>query len=291
MIAPYGLLDLLNGKYVANRSLARGSIKQLRISLRSFGVFLERPATLSDLQADTVSRFVDWMQDAGRAPRTIKNKRADVLSVWRFAHDEELIADAPKPRKIKSVGIPRRDPDAWDSAELMRLLTACDQFRGHFKTTGVARSDYMRALSLVVYSTGLRFTPAISLRRADLHPDGSITAIWTTQKNRYSQSVQLDAAAMAAVRPFDAHEFLLPGPRDPKAIRKLWRQACNWAGLATGPRQGLQKMRRTAATFLERECPGAASQFLGHTDPRLTIRHYLDPRILRAGQRTPPPLQ
>lgn len=285
------VLYVLRNHYIPNRILSKGSIDQLAISVRCFGKYLGRSPMVADLTRDQINAFVDSLEAAGRAPRTAKNKRADLLALWRCAADEGFVVDALESKKIKTPKVPRRDPDAWDRPELLRFIAACEQLRGHWKRSGVARADYMRALALVIYSTGLRFTPAISLKRRDLQADGSITAVWFTQKNRYSQSVQLDAAALAAVRAFgDCHELLLPGPSAKRFIWAAWKKVCNMAGLPIGPRNGPQKMRRTAATWLESEIPGAAAQFLGHTDATLARKHYLDPRILRAGQRTPPPL-
>lgn len=286
------VMQVLRDLYLPSRSLAKGSISQLEISVRSYGKFLGRLPLLPDLNRSGINEFVDALLLQGLAPRTAKNKRDDLIALWRFATDEGLSVEHLEAKKVKSPKVPRRDPDAWDRPELLRFIAACEQLRGHWKRTGIPRADYMRALALVIYSTGLRFTPATSLKRKDLQPDGSITAVWYTQKNRYSQNVQLDSAARAAVLAFgDCHELLLPGPSAKRYIWATWRKVCNMAGLPVGSRNGPQKMRRTAATWLESECPGAASQFLGHTDATLARKHYLDPRILRAGQRTPPPLQ
>lgn len=72
-----------------------------------------------------------------------------------------------------------------------------------------------------------------------------------------------------------------------------YRHLCvSWPEVTrTDRNHGLQRLRRTAATYAELACPGAASRLLGHRDPRMAARHYVDPRI--AGQRNylPPRLQ
>jgi hypothetical protein len=69
--------------------------------------------------------------------------------------------------------------------------------------------------------------------------------------------------------------------RDFRKIRKA-------AGLADG---SIQWLRRSAATHLEARMPGSATRFLGHSNPLLAARFYIDFSQLTESVPVPPPLE
>jgi hypothetical protein len=80
---------------------------------------------------------------------------------------------------------------------------------------------------------------------------------------------------------------LLPWPIQLRKLYRDYKQLRKIAGLPTGRRNAFQKLRRTSATFVERETPGAATQHLGHRSPQLAQQHYVD-RSIAHKPRLPP---
>lgn len=285
-------LSKLLSRYIAARHLRPRSVEPLQAAVSVFSRWLARPATTRDFKRDTLNHFVDWLLE-NRSPDTAWGRRKDLLTLWRFAFDEGIIGR--QPLRIKEVKRPTRDPDAWTQEEVRQLLLAADEMPGTL-SNGVPVAVFFRALLLVLYSTGLRITAALNLRYLDLRPDGTIPADWRSSKTHYQQTVQLQASAVEACRNLRGHlrrpdERLLPWPYDRTVLYKYWRRLLKHAGMPVSRRNGSQKIRRTAASWLERVSPGSATRFLGHASPELAAKHYLDPRIIYAeATRTPPPL-
>lgn len=285
------LANLLT-RYVASRHLRPRSVEPLQAAVSVFSDWLARPATTDDFRRETLNPFIDWLL-LNRAPDTAWGRRKDLLTLWKWAWEEGIVRRPPE--RIKTVRKPRRDPDAWTIDELRQLLLATNDMPGELPN-GISFREFFRALVLVLYSTGLRIGSAIELRYADLRSDGTIPADPETHKTHYQQLVQLQSDAIAACETIrtqlaEPDERLLPWPYQRNALYTHWRRLLKHAGMPVNRRNGTQKIRRTAASWLERVSPGSATRFLGHSTPELAQRHYLDPRIIYAeATRTPPPL-
>lgn len=84
-------LNELLETYIANRpGMTRNSADQYLYTLKAFEKFLERPATLGDLDEDLVTRYTamrlqKWSQSAA------KRDRNSLVVWWRFAAKRKLI--------------------------------------------------------------------------------------------------------------------------------------------------------------------------------------------------------
>ncbi len=266
-------------RYVACRVLRERSVEQLRVSVRVFAIFLGEEPRLGDLSRSTVHRFIDWLL-ANRAPDTAWNKRKDLLTLWKWSFEEGLIAE--RPERIKQVRKPRRDPDAWTREELRQILLATSEMPGTLPN-GVPMAVFFKALVLVLYSTGLRISAALNLPNA-IAADGTIYASAGTQKSNYHEQKTLQPAAIKACRDIRRYltnarreKRLLPWPYHRNTLSTWWRRLMKHAGIEPHRRNGTQKMRRTAASWLESASPGSATRFLGHSSPELAqISHWGD---------------
>lgn len=280
------LLKLLHGSYLYHHGLSRGTLQQFEISIRSLERWAGRTLFADELTRLLIVGWINWLV-ANRAPSTAASKRKDILALWRWACQEGFCQE--EPRRIRSVAIPRRDPVAWTRPELRRLLAACLLLKGKLRN-GVSRAGCMLALAWVLYSTGLRLSACLALKREDLHQDGSIVAHWYSQKTLYSQTVNLRPEAIEACLRLGRHDRLVPWCQGKRSLWRWWKRVLEAANLPVTRRTGPQQMRRTAATWLEVEHPGAATAFLGHRTGDLARRNYLDPRIIHAARRLPPRL-
>lgn len=284
------LLDELLLTYTQARSLRPRSVEQLRVSINSYARFVGRRPATKDFRRELLNRFIDWLL-ANRSPDTAWNKRKDLLTLWSFAWEEGLYRT--RPERIKKVRKPRRDPDAWTKAELRQIVLATGDMPGVMRN-GIPFSLFFKALVLVLYSTGLRISAAVQLRNR-IDANGTIYADAATQKHNQHQQLTLQPAAIEACRAIRPHlnssdPRLLPWPYTRDRVGRYWRRLLAHAGIEDHRRNGTQKIRRSAASWLELESPGSATRFLGHSTPDLALRHYLDPKIIyAAASRTPPP--
>jgi len=281
------LSTFVRERYIPHHELAKGSQAQLRTTVRKFERYLTRPAVLDDLNRETIVAFLNWYLNEVE-PTTVAAKRRGLLAVWRFAYDENLVTVLP--HRIKTIKVPRKVPEGDDEQELSLLLAACERMPGTL-ANGVPRSLFFRAFVLAYLSHGLRFSAGMQLRLADVRHDRTFTVRWRSQKTWVEQAKQLRPDAWAAIQACHAYgkfDGLLPWPYAEKRLWKWWRRLRTLAGLPMGRRYGPQHLRRTAASFKERQQPGSAKEFLGHQTDGLAAKSYLVPRIVRPEMVSPP---
>lgn len=258
---------------------------KLRLVARLYGEWLGRAPVLSDFSAQQLSRWLVAL-DKTKAPRTIHNYRACLVTLWYHASASGLI-EPPPTRMIRRVHVPRPRPDAWTLDELRKILAAAAELKGYLRRSycpkPVARSAYFVTLIHTAYETGLRRGDLWTLERRDIQPTGRIVArlakTGMVHVCRVSDGTRKLLIAMPGRRP-------LAWNRDEKRYYQHWRTICRTAGVTRG---ATHKVRRTAATQLWVKHPGEVQRFLGHLTPTMQ-RHYVD---LRFGNDppTPPPIR
>jgi integrase len=174
-----------------------------------------------------------------------------------------------QPRRVK---IPRHLPEAWTVDEVRRLLAACKTIRRH--------GLYLEGCIRLIWDTGIRYADARSfdMRSVDFEGRDVVYQSKTTEPLQ----IELDSRTMDVLRQLGGTHPLRYGKLRQTYI--WWDKLCRTAGV---PHGGPQRIRRSAATELERVRPGAATAFLGHRSADLAMRHYLDPRILNRNRPKP----
>ncbi len=88
--------------------------------------YLERPATLADLDDLTISRWLRSMRDE-LAPMTIVGYAKNIRAFWNWAAKRRKVDCFPT---FADPPIPRHIPRAWSVEQLIMLLKACGQMKG-----------------------------------------------------------------------------------------------------------------------------------------------------------------
>lgn len=84
------------------------STKQVyKCTLRNFDKYLERPATLSDLNKKALAGFAESRLAAGLAEKTVQNDLDVMLALWRWAHKNGFVAQCPS---VESRHLPNAKP-------------------------------------------------------------------------------------------------------------------------------------------------------------------------------------
>lgn len=273
------LLSSLVSSYLDSRDVSAHYGKMLRATAADFGkTNSQRVASLTD---DRVNRWLGVMLDRGDNRTTIAGKRRQLLTIWRFAWEEEIVALPP--RKVRKIKMPELQPTAWDKREFRRLLAAVDKMPGDFRVSGVRRALFWRAFVLCSYESGLRLGDVCRLKWTDFRPGRVLILVQhKTQTQIVCRLTRETVEAMKAIR--GNGPLIFGAALSYKRIIKQFRLLATSAGL-TG---GTKMLRRTGATQIEIAHPGAAMGFLGHKTPALCYRHYVDAAQVQRTKPRPP---
>lgn len=229
--------------------------------------------TVRQLAPEGVNSF---LRNLPCGPTTRSNQRRELLTLWRWAFDAG--ATDTRPERVMRVKANRRPPEAWGKETLTRLLEAAEQDTRpvSHRWPNVTWSRILPVWIVVGYDTGLRLTDLLCLRDSDfVNGCVSICAHKTGKPTvrRVSGYGQLLANDLLAESP-DGSLFSWCVTRR-RALTK-WRAFLDELELS-----GSSKfLRRSAATDVERKRPGAAAEFLTHSNPALARLHYIDQTLL-----------
>jgi integrase len=258
---------------------------------RCFG----RDVRIDELTRELVNHFTAWMAELGNKPRTVKNERARLLAIWRYASEVDLAPAVPAFRPIKFT---EEEPDAWTIEEAGRIVAAARDLDRR-PIGGIPTNVYWPALLLTCWWTALRRKSLLRIRLADVDEAGWLYVPASKMKNRRGKRFKLgdDALrAIAATLPFAPdRELLFPRPPELGTLSKQFKAILDLAGVSkVSPLTNslFHKFRRTVATATAvRAGLPAATALLGHSGPYVTQR-YIDPTHLSGTNSTDwlPPL-
>lgn len=284
------LLDYLDHSYAPARGLSVGAADQMRVSLRAFGEFLGgRYAWTDDLREDRIRDFLAWYAKPAKGPTrsaaTINSRRRDLLAVWQALADDG-ICDEPSRRRIPRRKQSKRVPRAWTLDELAALLHHLATL--DYQICDIPAGDYWVSIVLSVFATGCRISALRTARTEDCQlTEGAawIRIAAEVQKTDEERVYPLTPEAAHAVGKHysESRELIWPWPHSNGYFWDKFRSHVTAAGLKrTSPSMDLfHKLRRSHVSYLA-ACAGldAARRSAGHTDARLTLASYIDPRIL-----------
>jgi len=197
-----------------------------------------------------------------------------LLAILRYYAEEDGLLRAPRWRKLKE---PKRVPLALTVEEFSRVLAAADDWPGCIG--GVAAGPWWKALLLVAWDTGLRFSALMELRAVDFRGDG-VYCQPETQKDAEGQWFTLPPDTVAAVQAVQRRGArLFPCHVQAQTIGRWFRIILDHAGIYAPKGSGCRfhRIRRSKASYTK-AAGGDATRELGHSQPSVTERYY-DPRI------------
>ncbi|HEX3999717.1 MAG TPA: hypothetical protein VHX65_14290 [Pirellulales bacterium] len=281
------LLSFLVDYYAMERPLAAASIDRgYGAAIQSFSRFLGRPATLADLVAPTVNAWIASRDGIG-SPNTASSHRRQLLVLWRFAYETEVLNELP--RRIRKVKTPRRVIEGWDTEQMGRLLAAADQLSGSFRKTRIERRLWWRAFLLTAWYTGLRLGDVLAIRFDSItqSPDGGGRLTVVMSKTGDTIDRVLPASAMQAILASMAsspRETCFPLWVDQRHFYRAAKALIHSAGL----RGTIRWIRRGSASEAERIKAGAGRAHLGHRTVGLFESNYRVDRITQQEVILPP---
>ena len=268
---------MLNEYFPMNQRIASKNTERLyAAAVARFTRYLDRPATLADLDDLTISRWLRSMRDE-LAPATIVGYAKNIRAFWEWCARRQKVGKFPT---FADPPIPRQIPRAWSVEQLHALLRACGDMAG--SVAGVPAPLWWVSLLLLTLDTGERRGALFQLRweyfRAE---NGLLEAPAEIRKGRGKSAIyRLRRPCVAALEAIRLPERALIFDWDCGCFDRKFRTLLELAGLPYEPhKSGLQKLRRSFATLVEAG-GGDATAALMHTARKVTEQSYLDTRLI-----------
>lgn len=277
-VLPCGLVmlldDLLKLYRLKNPSVTELTIDQMQVAINVVAKHLGRRPTLLDITCTMISAFLRAYRGSAR---TANNKRAVLITLWRFAVGEKLkvrnLEEVPKLKVSKNI------PRAWSLAQFSKLINATIMLNGMIGPH--KESVWMRALLFVCFSTASRIGAVMKIRMEDLDLDTGMVVVYepkTSKEQVHRLTPQAILAVKAIIHP--KRDFLFGDwPFDPQPHRwtTLARRLKRLMDSADVPNIGrFHAIRRTSATLVYNQDRLAAQRMLGHSSIIMTENHYID---------------
>lgn len=281
MISAANQLIAYVDRYLLQRDVSPEYAGQLHARARKLCEWAERELTVECWSDDLLNAFLKSL--SGKVtPETIRGYRCNLLALWNGCYDDRLTNVAPG--RIRRPKIAERVIDAWDHADIEKLLATAAAQRGRFKF-GCRKSEWFTAFVRVGYTTALRLGDVLKLTWQDVGAGGEVTVVQNKTGKRHI--VALSEADIAAVRAIDWQgPELLPWKQRQDSFYRHFKALRIEAGLSGSSKY----LRRSGASYADMERPGDGSKLLGHSTPRLFSQNYECQKITRPAVIRPKPL-
>lgn len=237
---------------------------------RCFEKWLGRPIELDDLNAASINDYLIHLGELKRSSNTIASRRRKLLILWRAAYRERFTENKPDCDRVRRIRVPQPNPQGLTREQTAKLVEWClANKRRKMRLVPVPAGDYLAALFLFLWSSGMRLGDALSMEFSWIQP----TITWKQSKTGRWHRAKLSSSTLEAIERIKTNRSMVwPRPNKSRtALYNLIRAAFRGAGLEGSSRW----IRRGVATnvYLNGGDPGAA---LGHVPgSRVAYRFYV----------------
>jgi hypothetical protein len=130
-------INAKNGERPIGRDLAAKTCEHYFECVRVYGQFLERPATIADLESSVITRFLRSLLEDGCSPYTVKNRRTGLLVQWRFAFTQGWAQNFCA--GVRAIYCPPLAINGYNFEQMKQLLLFVAAMPGVVRTTGNRR--------------------------------------------------------------------------------------------------------------------------------------------------------
>lgn len=259
-------------EYVASYLLANDVSARTADDYRWIAGYFDRDLQLplDEFSAARINAYLVALKERGWSPPSLRGLRTKLLVLWRAAYRDGFTENAPDADRIRRIRVPEPNPQGLDHEQMTRLVAWCQvNLRRKMRLVPVPAGDYLAALFLFLWATGMRLGDAVSMEYAWLGP----TITWRQSKTGRWHRASLSPATLAAIEKIRTERAMIwPRPgKNRTALYRLIRKAFAGAGLEGTSRW----IRRGVATnvYINGGDPGAA---LGHVPgSRVAHRFYV----------------
>ena len=266
------LYGQLNPRITSPRTMHR-----YRTTVNNFDAWLGRPAKPEDLTADNYGRWVNHRRNVDRvAAGSLRGDCEKLRAIWKWIAQRKGLPfpDTALPRKVENT------PETWVPDQVAKIDAAAR--RAEWWVGGVPANLYFPAKIGIAVETGERHAAIRVLRWEDIDlENGTVTFRAETRKGGVKDSRKKITSAVV----HDLQLLKIVSPATPFEAVKLsalypqMRRLLIEAGLRTGRNNMFHSFRRYHATQVHL-AGGDATAALGHSDPALVRKSYIDPMQL-----------
>ncbi len=283
------LSDTIENYYYPNNPAIRSpkTKRQYTYALADLTAALGRVPIVADLTNDSISALLAHLRGRGLAAKTANERAGRILALWRWLYERRKVNTLPLDQQLPE---PRKIPQAWTHAELDSLVKACGLAPGMI--AGVPASWWWLSLHYALWDSGERIGALIQSRWEWLSKDEQ-GRTWLTipaevrksQTEDRTYQLSTDSANWLDTIRRPNRDVIWPWPYAESYLWIAYRRLRKRAGLPDDRRSSFHRMRRSVASHFE-AAGGNATVLLGHSDRKLTVTSYLDPKIAVPPQAT-----
>jgi integrase len=273
--------ELLNDRYAPLHNLSARSVVLFGHSLDRLRDFLGREPLVSDFDDLVIARFLRWRAvtpHRGKvcSPASVAKDKAHVTALWNFAARKRLAAEFPDLPRLR---VPTRPPRAYTVVEVSALIRAAKACQG--AVGSVPAAWLWTTLLQCLWYTGERVGSHLRLRWREVDLDRGVVTFLGENRKGGVETIQrqIPPALVEQLRPRRGADAELVWPwLEHRAVGSLFttlRIVCQRAGVT--PR-GFHAVRKASGSYVKAG-GGDATDHLGHSSPKTTRDHYLDPDI------------
>lgn len=193
----------------AERGATQNTLQAYLADLEDFLVYLnQNQESFSSVSRVSIQRYFEQLGQEGKAARTAARKLSCLRQFYLFLVKEGLRADDPT-HLLQPPHLPQTLPKYLNELEVETLLVACDTL------DDLRRSLVAKAALEILYSSGLRISELLNLRKDSIKSDTKILRIYGKGgKERLIPISKSGVLAALELQKFDRalySPFLFPG--------------------------------------------------------------------------------
>lgn len=266
------LIEFLD-RYIEEHDLREATIKGYRTALNSITAWHGRPIELDEMNDELMNRYLTWSLANAKSRVTSKTRRSQILTIVRYAEELQLISYVP--RRVKPIKTPANLIDIWSVDEMRDLLRAARETAGVFIGSRVEKSKYFEAIFSVAWDTALRRGDLVRIEREWVE-NGNIFSI-VQQKSGSQKVCQINESTRQLILSMSHDsEFAFPKFVGVDRISRIAKEIMTRAGLRSPRGQIFHKIRRSSITHIEGVEKGCGWLHGGHSDMKITQKHYIN---------------
>lgn len=286
-------------KEYEERILAGLAPRTQAAAIDSLGHFqrVTQPGRVESITTATIDEFIATRrQERGLkpgsvvSPATVNKDLRHIKAALRLAHDWGYLPSVPKVRMVKE---PKRLP-TYVTPEHFDVIysQACDLAKlPNDPESGIAPSDWWKALTVTAYMTGLRVGEILALKNADVNLErGELIARWDDTKADRDEIIPLHPVVIEHLKIIPREgPLIFPWRHDPRTLWTEFTRIQLEAGIHLVCRDnhehtpschvyGFHDFRRAFATAnAPRMKPEALQRLMRHKSYQTTQKCYINP--------------
>ena len=251
---------------------------------RQFDKWLQSESIASEgciehLDELVLARYLDHRAGC-RSAYTAEKERSQLLALARLAWERRVPGLERMPTCPPGI-LPQKVPTSWTTEEIRHVFDTAEKAQRPIH--GVPAGEFWSALLLLCWETGERIGAVLAIPAGEYRRPAVMVAPETRKGGKEGRIYHLSPDLCDRLDRLAAHkhERLIPWTGHIAGLYKRLKVLLTRAGLG-GRRLAFHQVRRTAISHIA-AAGGDPVAFAGHSNPSVTRRWYIDPRLAEHG--------